>query len=64
MSKAILTIIKIVAIIFVAVLMGISHKMGVPIIIKNLIGFAIIFAIWKYKPDEPNKNDNHQLDKS
>ena len=64
MSKAILIIIKIVAIIFVAVLMGISHKMGVPIIIKNLIGFAIIFAIWKYKPEEPKNNDNHHLDKS
>lgn len=64
MNKAVLITIKVVAIFFVIVLMTIAREIGIPIIIKNLIGFAIIFAIWKYKPEEPNNNDNHQLDKS
>jgi hypothetical protein len=43
-----------------------AKEIGIPIIIKNLIGFGIIYAVWKYKPDEPNNdnNDNQQLDKS
>lgn len=64
MNKAVLITIKVVAIFFVIVLMTIAREIGIPIIIKNLIGFAIIFAIWKYKPDEPKNNDSHQLDKS
>lgn len=64
MNKAVLITIKVVAIFFVIVLMTIAREIGIPIIIKNLIGFGIIFAIWKYKPEEPNNNDNHQLDKS
>ena len=41
------------------------EEIGVPIIVKNIIGFGIIYAVWKYKPDQPNDNNNNQeLDKS
>ena len=63
MSKGILWTIKIVAILIVVIFMTAAKEMGIPIIVKNLIGFAIIFAIWKYKPSQPN-NNNNQLDKS
>lgn len=66
MSKGILWTIKIVVILLVVVFMTVAKEIGIPIIVKNLIGFGIIYAVWKYKPDEPNndKNDNQQLDKS
>jgi hypothetical protein len=66
MSKGILWTIKIVVILLVVVFMTAAKEIGIPIIIKNLIGFGIIYAVWKYKPDEPNNdnNDNQQLDKS
>lgn len=65
MSKGILWTIKIVVILVVAVFMTAAKEMGIPIIVKNLIGFGIIYAVWKYKPEEPNGNDNNnQLDKS
>jgi hypothetical protein len=66
MSKGILWTIKIVVILLVVVFMKAAKEIGIPIIIKNLIGFGIIYAVWKYKPDEPNNdnNDNQQLDKS
>lgn len=66
MSKGILWTIKIVVILLVVVFMTAAKEIGIPIIVKNLIGFGIIYAVWKYKPDEPNNdnNDNQQLDKS
>jgi hypothetical protein len=65
MSKGILWTIKIVAIIFAMGLITIAKEAGIPIIVGNLIGFGIIIAVWKYKPDEPNDNNNDQkLDKS
>ena len=65
MSKGVLWTIKI-AVIFVAlVIIVIAKEAGVPIIVANLIGFGIIFAVWKYKPEETkDNNDNNQLDKS
>lgn len=66
MSKGILWTIKIVVILVVVVFMTAAKEIGIPIIVKNLIGFGIIYAVWKYKPDETNNdnNDNQQLDKS
>jgi hypothetical protein len=66
MSKGILWTIKIVVILVVLVFMTAAKEMGIPIIVKNIIGFGIIYAVWKYKPDEPNNdhNNNQQLDKS
>ncbi len=66
MSKGILWTIKIGVIFVVLIFMAISKELGIPIIVKNLIGFGIIYAVWKYKPDEPNNNNNNnqQLDKS
>ncbi|WP_213189414.1 hypothetical protein [Cloacibacterium caeni] len=65
MSKGVLWTIKI-AVIFVAlVIIVIAKEAGVPIIVANLIGLGIIFAVWKYKPEETKENnDNNQLDKS
>ncbi len=66
MSKGILWTIKIGVIFVVLIFMALSKKLGIPIIVKNLIGFGIIYAVWKYKPDEPNNDNNNsqQLDKS
>jgi hypothetical protein len=66
MSKGILWTIKIIVILVVLVVMTISKELGIPIIVKNILGFAIIYAVWKYKPDEPtnDNNNNQQLDKS
>lgn len=66
MSKGILWTIKIGVIFVVLIFMAISKELGIPIIVKNLIGFGIIYPVWKYKPDEPNNNNNNnqQLDKS
>lgn len=65
MSKGILWVIKIVVILVVIVLMTVAKEMGVPIIVKTVIGFAIIYAVWQYSPDEENDNsDNQELDKS
>jgi len=65
MSKGILWTIKIVVILVVIVVMTAAKEIGLPIIVKNIIGFGIIYAVWKYKPDQPNDNNNNQeLDKS
>lgn len=65
MSKGILWTIKIVVILVVLVFMTAAKEIGIPIIVKNIIGFGIIYAVWKYKPDEHNDNSNNQeLDKS
>jgi hypothetical protein len=61
MSKGILRTIKAIIIVFTIGFMALAKKGGVSIIVANTIGFAIIFAVWKY---EPNKdNNNQQLDK-
>lgn len=65
MSKGVLWTIKIVVIFIAIIFIVIAKEMGIPIIVANLIGFGIIYAVWKYKPKEPNSNDNNnQLDKS
>ena len=65
MSKGVLWTIKIVVIFIAIIFIVIAKEMGIPIIVANLIGFGIIYAVWKYKPEEPNSNDNNnQLDKS
>lgn len=65
MNKGILWIIKIIIILVVLVLMTLGKEAGIPIIVKNIIGFTVIYAVWKYKPsDESNlDNDDHTLDK-
>jgi hypothetical protein len=65
MSKGVLWTIKIVAIFITVAFMTGSKMAGVPILITNIIGLAIIVAIWKYKPDESkDKSDEQELDKS
>ncbi len=65
MSKGVLWTIKIVVIFVALIFIVIAKEIGIPIIVANLIGFGIIYAVWKYKPEEPkNDNDNNQLDKS
>lgn len=65
MSKGILWTIKIVVVLVVLVFMTAAKEMGIPIIVKNIIGFGIIYAVWKYNPDDPNDNSvNQELDKS
>lgn len=58
MSKGILWIIKIAVILVVLVFMTAAKEMGIPIIAKNIIGFGIIYAVLKYKPDEPTSGNN------
>ena len=62
-NKIILWIIKIFLILLVAFAMTVAHKyMGFPILIKNMIGFTVIFAIWKYQPttiNEENEQNNN-----
>jgi len=64
MSKGVLWTIKIVVIFVAVIFIVIAKEMGIPIIVANLIGFGIIYAVWKYKPEEPNNDNNNQLDKS
>jgi hypothetical protein len=65
MSKGILWTIKIVVIFGVILFMTAAKEIGIPIMVKNIIGFGIIYAVWKYKPEVPNdKNNNQELDKS
>lgn len=64
MSKGILWTIKIVVIIVTAGFMFAAKKMGIPIIAANIIGFGVIYAVWKYKPEEPKNNNNQELDKN
>ena len=62
MSKSILWTIKIV-LIFIVVIMTITKEMGIPAIIRNVIGIAIVFAIIKYKPSRDNQDNNQTLNK-
>ena len=64
MSNGVLWTIKIGVILMVLIFMAISKELGIPIIVKNIIGFGIIYAVWKYKPDEPNDKNKQELDKS
>lgn len=65
MSKRILWTIKIIVTLVVIVFMTAAKEMGIPIIVYNIIGLGIIYAVWKYKPDKPTDNNNNQeLDKS
>jgi hypothetical protein len=64
MSKGILWIIKIAVIFVVLIFMIAAKEIGIPIFVKNIIGVAIIYAVWKYNPEEPNGNNkNQELDK-
>ena len=62
MSKSILWTIKIV-LIFIVIVMTITKEMGIPAIIRNVIGIAIVFAIIKYKPSRDNQDNNQTLNK-
>ncbi|WP_282631171.1 hypothetical protein [Empedobacter sedimenti] len=59
MSKGILILIKIIMTIIVIGVIAILKAAGMPIIIVNIIGIAIIFAIWKYKP---SNNEGTSID--
>ena len=62
MNKGILILIKIVMTLIVIALITVFKAVGTPIIIVNIIGIAIIYAIWKYKPN--SGNENQTLDKN
>ena len=65
MSKRNLLIIKIIF--TVIVFMLVIKELGVPAIVKYLIGFGIISAVWKYNPDKDEVNtssESQELDKS
>jgi len=62
MKKSVLWTIKIIVIFIVLIFMAVAKDIGIPVIAKNIIGFAIIFTVWKYKPSETN--DNQEIDKS
>lgn len=65
MSKGILWTIKILAIFITFALMAASKMAGLPILISNIIGLAIVVAIWKYKPNDSNdKSEKQELDKT
>lgn len=49
MKNSILTIIKIIAIIFVIALATIAKEMQVPALIRNGIAIILIVVIWKFK---------------
>ena len=63
MSKSILWTIKIVLIFIVIVIMTITKEMGIPAIIRNVIGIAIVCAIIKYTPSRDNQDNNQTLNK-
>lgn len=62
MNKGILWTIKIGAIFIVLVFITIAKEIGVPILVANLIGWPILFAIWAYKPITDD-NNGHRLNK-
>ena len=65
MKKSVLWTIKIIVIFIVLIFMAVAKDIGFPVIAKNIIGFAIIFTVWKYKPSETNdNNENQEIDKS
>ena len=67
MSKGILWIIKIIVIFIVLIFMVVAKELGVPAIVKYLIGFGIISAVWSYNPnndEDNNSSDSQELDKS
>jgi len=57
MSKFFLRTIKTIVIAITIGLIALAKKAGVSIIAANIIGFSIIYAVWKYQPP---KNDNNQ----
>lgn len=63
MNRTGLVAVKAVVIFVVLIFIVISKKLGVPILIANMIGLAVVFAVWKYKPEEPGNSDKHELDK-
>lgn len=59
MNKAILWTIKIILILIVLAFITVAKEIGIPILVANLIGWPILFAIWAYKPttdDDPRLN--------
>lgn len=63
MNKAILWIIKIVVIMTVLVLMTIGTELGMPVLIKNIIGLAIMYAVFAYNPYKNDDNEEQNLNK-
>lgn len=49
MNNSILTIIKIVAIIFIIAFAALAKEMHVPALIRNGIAIILIVVIWKFK---------------
>ena len=63
MNKAILWIIKIVVIMTVLVLMTIGTELGMPVLIKNIIGLVIMYAVFAYNPYKNEDNEGQNLNK-
>jgi len=60
-NKIILWVIKIFLIFFVMILMTIATKlMSLPILVRNIVGFAAILAIWNYRPSSQNDENAPQ----
>lgn len=55
MNKTTLWIIKGFVIFVTLAFMGVAKKIGIPIIIANIIGFAVIFGVWKYNSNDTTK---------
>ncbi len=63
MNKAVLIGIKLIVSIFILAFVGATKIMGIPIVIGNLIGIAVLIAVWRYKPETVDNSDKHELDK-
>lgn len=63
MNKAILWIIKIVVIMTVLVLMTIGTELGMPVFIKYIVGFPIMYAVFAYNPYKNEDNEGQNLNK-
>ncbi|QTV04855.1 hypothetical protein [Faecalibacter bovis] len=67
MSKGILILIKIIMTFIVIAGIVVLKAAGLPIIIVNIIGIAIIYAVWRYKPsndNDENFDSNQTLNKN
>ncbi|MCB0512650.1 MAG: hypothetical protein KDC72_08875 [Bacteroidetes bacterium] len=47
----------------VLVLMTIGTELGMPVLIKNIIGLAIMYAVFAYNPYKNDDNEEQNLNK-
>lgn len=56
-NSILLVVIKVVITLIILGIMGAAHG-SVPAFIRIFLGFGAIAAVWKYKPEPDNTNDN------